>query len=96
MRIARKEFGFVPLSINPTGCNMESPDIALQLQASGDVVILTCTNPKFAKMLFKAAEVFSRAAIELFDPFFVEHFRLTSRSIWRTGSKRTKSFAGKH
>jgi hypothetical protein len=86
MRIARKEFGFVPLAVNPTGCNMEAPDIALQLQASGDAIILTCTNPKFAGALFKAAEIFASAAIELFDPFSVEHFRLTSRSIRRTAT----------
>jgi hypothetical protein len=86
IRMARREFGFVPLSINPTGCNMESPDTALQLQASGDAVILTCTNPKFANALFKAAEVCAQAAIDMFDPFAVEHFRITSRSIWRTAT----------
>lgn len=86
MSIARKEFGFVPLAVNPTGCNMESPDIALQLQASGDVLILTCTNPKFVDKLFEAADVFAPAAIRLFDPFSVEHFRLTSRSMRRTAT----------
>jgi hypothetical protein len=86
MAKAREEFGFVPLSVNPSGCTMESPDIALQLQASGDAVVLTCTNPKHADNLLAVANFCSETALELFEPFAIEHYRLVSRSVWRTAT----------
>ena len=86
MAAARQKFGFVPISVNPMGCNMEAPDMALQLQASGDALLLICTNLKFSSDLFRAADFCLRVSADLFDPFSIEHCRLVSRSIWRTAT----------
>jgi hypothetical protein len=81
---AREAFGFTPVSVNPNGCNMEAPEIALQLRGSAEMLVLVCTQPQYASSLIKAANLCTEFVTDLFEPLSIVHNQITSRSIWRT------------
>jgi hypothetical protein len=84
MAIAREAFGFTPVSVNPSGCNMEALEIALQLRGSSDMLGLLCTQSQYASSLIEAADFCTGVAIDLFEPLSIVHNQIISRSIWRT------------
>jgi hypothetical protein len=86
MSLVRDAFEFMPVSVNPSGCNMEAPESALRLQVSTDLISLVCTNTKNVDTLLRAANFISEKALNLFEPFAIEHNRLISHSIWQAAT----------
>jgi hypothetical protein len=80
MDAVRKELNFMHLGVNPSGCDMESSDSSVRLQASIDHVIVTSTQPNGSSDLIKIADFSCAAARRIFQPFSIEYNRLTLSS----------------
>ena len=76
MDTVRKELNFMHLGVNPTGCDMESSDSSIRLQASIDNMIITA-EPDGSPELVKTVDFTCAAARRIFQPFSVEFNRVT-------------------
>jgi hypothetical protein len=86
METVRKELNFMHVSVNPAGCDMESTDSSIRLQASIDHVLVTSTEPNRGPALVKVADFSCITAARLFQPFNVEHNRVTLSSVITTNT----------
>ena len=86
MDTVRKELNFMHLGVNPSGCDMESSDSSIRLQASIDNIVLTASEPDGPKQLVKTADFCCSAARRIFQPFSVEYNRLTLSTHIRTAT----------
>jgi hypothetical protein len=80
MEAVRKQLDFMHVSVTPTGCDMESVNSAIRLQASIDHLLITATELDSAPELIKSADYCSMVAGQLFGPFRLEYNRVTFSS----------------
>jgi hypothetical protein len=66
MDTLRKELNFMHLAVNPCGCDVESSDSSIRLQATIDNIVLTDTEPDGSPKLVKIADFCSAAARRIF------------------------------
>jgi len=82
MSIVREKHGFMPTSVNPNGCDMESPEFGLRLHVATNNLVLTCVNPAKRDAFTEAADFCGAAAVGLFEPFSIHYGNRTGdRSI---------------
>jgi hypothetical protein len=82
----REEFGFMLLSVNLTGRDMESPDTSLRLHISADRLLVVSMEPEKQNDLVRVVDFASKMAIQLFLPFVVEYNQLALSSLEQTPS----------
>ncbi|HEV3208973.1 MAG TPA: hypothetical protein VGY91_01805 [Chthoniobacterales bacterium] len=82
----REEFGFMLLSVNLTGRDMESPDTSLRLHISADRLLVVSMEPEKQNDLVRVVDFASKMAIRLFLPFVVEYNQLALSSLEQTPS----------
>jgi hypothetical protein len=80
----REEFGFMLLSVNLTGRDMESPDTSLRLHISADRLLVVSMEPEKQNDLVRVVDFASKMAIQLFLPFVVEYNQLALSSLEQT------------
>jgi hypothetical protein len=84
----REELGFMPLNVNLTGCDLESPDTSLRVRASADQLLVVSTEPEKHNEFVRVADFASKTAVQLFLPFVVEYNQLTLSSLQQAPSLR--------
>jgi hypothetical protein len=77
----REELGFVLLTANLTGCDLESPDTSLRLRVSAEQLLVVSTEPEKQNEFVRVADFASKTAVQLFSPFVVEYNHLTLSSL---------------
>lgn len=86
MDTVRKALSFIHMGVSPSGCNMESTDSSIQLQASIDNILLTDNEPDGSLELVETADFCCAAARRIFQPFSVEYNRLTLSTHMRAAT----------